>query len=238
MVSQPLTVFAVNRAGANPSRPIALNVAASTKCASPAYSVRMSVGDSTSKRASPDVTADAAAPPLGAAADCAGTATADTATTAAASTGMSMERRRSVIPCLLAESGRTRMTTLSRVQTPYPQSAGYARVNPFQPLSAELPSPPANRPRRGGPCVTVRGRAAGRGTTLTRQGATGLMPVPDVPQQSESACGSRSRRQTSALPRTPSWRRRSPRRGGRPAPAQARTCHRATTPTPASDRDR
>src|SRR5258708_907295 len=52
----------MKRGDAKLSRPIALNVAASVKCASPAYSVRMSVGESTSKRASPEITADACAP--------------------------------------------------------------------------------------------------------------------------------------------------------------------------------
>lgn len=59
IVSQPSVVCLVKLVGAKPSRPIALNVGASMKCASPAYSVRMSVGESTSKRASPEVTADA-----------------------------------------------------------------------------------------------------------------------------------------------------------------------------------
>src|SRR3954447_6828297 len=45
MVSQPSAVFVVNGGAGKESRPIALNVGASTKCASPAYSVRTSVGD-------------------------------------------------------------------------------------------------------------------------------------------------------------------------------------------------
>ncbi len=61
MVSQPPAVRTVNGVAPNESRPIALKVAASRKCASPAYSVRMSVGDSTSNRACPDTTARPAA---------------------------------------------------------------------------------------------------------------------------------------------------------------------------------
>jgi hypothetical protein len=76
MVSQPPTVLAVNGVRANPSRPTALKVAASTNALSPAYSVRMSVGERTSKRAWPEITAERAAPPGAAAAAPPGTAAA------------------------------------------------------------------------------------------------------------------------------------------------------------------
>ncbi len=52
-VSQPPEVLAVYAAGVNPSRPIALNVASSVNFPSPAYSVRIRVGERIWKRASP-----------------------------------------------------------------------------------------------------------------------------------------------------------------------------------------
>jgi hypothetical protein len=66
MVSQPPDVLVVYEAGGNAVRPIALNVAPSWNAASPAYSVRIRVGDSTWKRALPDVTAVGLGPPLAA----------------------------------------------------------------------------------------------------------------------------------------------------------------------------
>lgn len=46
----------VNRGGAKDFRPTTLNVPASTNFSSPAYSVRIRVGESTWKRAAPDLT--------------------------------------------------------------------------------------------------------------------------------------------------------------------------------------
>src|SRR4051812_46448238 len=57
MVSQPLDVVALYAAGSNPSRPIALNVGSSVNFRSPAYSVRIRVGERISKRAFPEETA-------------------------------------------------------------------------------------------------------------------------------------------------------------------------------------
>ena len=57
MVSQPFAVFCVKCVGAKPSRPMALNVGSSSKAPLPAYSVRMRVGERTSKRALPETTA-------------------------------------------------------------------------------------------------------------------------------------------------------------------------------------
>lgn len=57
-VSHPSEVREVYGVRAKPSRPIALKVAASRKEPSPAYSVRIRVGDSTWKRASPDLTVE------------------------------------------------------------------------------------------------------------------------------------------------------------------------------------
>ena len=56
MVSQPSVVLVVKSVWVNVSRPMALNVAASVNLSSPAYSIRISVGDNTSKRACPLVT--------------------------------------------------------------------------------------------------------------------------------------------------------------------------------------
>lgn len=55
-VSQPSEVLEVYGVLVKESRPMALKVGLSVNCPSPAYSVRISVGDSTSNRASPDVT--------------------------------------------------------------------------------------------------------------------------------------------------------------------------------------
>jgi hypothetical protein len=55
-VSQPSDVLVVYAVGANAVRPIALKVALSVNFPSPAYCVRIKVGDSTWKRASPEVT--------------------------------------------------------------------------------------------------------------------------------------------------------------------------------------
>jgi hypothetical protein len=68
IVSQPSVTRCVNGVGVNSSRPIALNVAASVNFPSPAYSIRISMGESTSKRASPERTAWRSAPSADAAA--------------------------------------------------------------------------------------------------------------------------------------------------------------------------
>src|SRR5437868_4968972 len=62
MVSTPLDVVVVNGGGVNDPRPTALKVAASVKWPSPAYSVRISVGDRTWNRAFPAVTVCRAGP--------------------------------------------------------------------------------------------------------------------------------------------------------------------------------
>ncbi|MGV9352237.1 hypothetical protein [Streptomyces misionensis] len=61
IVSSPWRVDDVNGVLPNVSRPMALKVAASTNFASPAYSVRMSVDERTSNRASPETTSERAA---------------------------------------------------------------------------------------------------------------------------------------------------------------------------------
>jgi hypothetical protein len=110
MVSQPPAVRVVKWVGAKSSRPIALNVPASTKCWSPAYSVRISVGESTSNRASPDVTAEARAPPrvalTGAAAARGITAGQASPATISAATPRNQDRRRPAMRHPFHQRGR------------------------------------------------------------------------------------------------------------------------------------